>query len=195
MAESTEEPKAKLTKTGQKPRVLSEHHLERLKEARAKARITQIKNTELRKLERENKKHDDTIAQEEKVKNIKTKNKKIKEVTVEHVELPTSFIPIDDDDDTPVESLGDSRSPLEEPVKKVTKKKPKKKPVIIVEESGTESSDEEQQVIYIKKKPKKKVTLPEVSKPIPIPVPVKQEPEPPLLRRVNPFFNTTYKRY
>ena len=78
--EETETPVAvKLTKKGQKPRVLTPEHLEKLKIARARAREVQIKNTELRKLDRENKAHEKTDEKVKREKAIKEKNKEIKD--------------------------------------------------------------------------------------------------------------------
>ena len=78
--EKPTEPEPKLTKTGQKPRTLTPEHIEKLNQvAREKARLTQIKNTELRKLERENKTHEEAVEKSRREKAIKQKNKEIKE--------------------------------------------------------------------------------------------------------------------
>ena len=205
--EINDEPiQPKLTKKGQKPRTLTPEHLEKLKIAREKARITQKKNAELRKLERENKLHDDAKEKAKREKAIKEKNKEIKNA-VNHKEpiLKENVEEVEDEDEYEVKSQ----------VKE--KKKPKKKPVIIVEASSDSDSDD-QQVIYIKNKSKQKerqtaphqppeytqpphtsqvatlssqsATLGSQSATLPIPVPMQSRQYP-----INPFFNTHYKRY
>ena len=177
-----EEPK---TKKGQKPRTLTPEHLEKLKVAREKARITQKKNTELRKLDRENVLHEKTKEKAERERGIKAKNKEIKVEEKEKEE-------------------GEEEEEEVTEVKK-TKKKSKKKPVIIVQASS-ESESDDQQVIYIKNKSKKKERKPEsnqqslnhqltsASEPeyqpqhaLPVQTP-RQYP-------INPFFNTHYKHF
>jgi len=182
----------KLTKKGQKPRTLTPEHLEKLKVAREKARITQKKNTELRKLDRENKLHEDTKEKVKREKAIKEKNIEIKNA-VNHKEpiLKKNVEEVEDEEEEEVKLH----------VKQ--KKKPKKKPVIIVEASSDSDSDD-QQVIYIKNKSKQKERQtaphqpPEYKQPphtsqaatLPIPVPMQSRQYP-----INPFFNTHYKRY
>lgn len=197
-SEDSEAPVAtKLTKKGQKPRTLTPEHLEKLKIARAKAREVQIKNTELRKLERENKAHEKADDKVKREKAIKEKNKEIKDalgvVKVEKnkkvsiKEPEPESIPLPEPEEESEEDI------TPEPVKVVKKKKPKKKPVVIVEASSDSESDDNQ-VIYIKRKKKKdKVERNEtlVEQPLPL------QPElPKRMYPINPFFNhQNYKKY
>tara|TARA_R110000868_G_scaffold172130_1_gene407955 strand:+ start:9592 stop:10203 length:612 start_codon:yes stop_codon:yes gene_type:complete len=187
--ESPVAPVVRLTKTGQKPRIMSPEHLEKLKLARMKAREVQIKNTALRKLDRQNKAHDKA----EKEKDIVAKNKQINEP---EPEIVPDVVPDVEPDVVPEQVKVPDIVP--EPVK-VTKKKPKKKPVIIVQQSdsdsNSDSSDDNSRVIYIRRK--KKVIVP--------PVPVKQDsiethppPQPVYQRQFpsNPFYTIgNFKRY
>jgi len=190
--EETEAPVAvKLTKKGQKPRVLTPEQLEKLKIARARAREVQIKNTELRKLERENQ-ADDKAKRE---KAIKEKNKEIKDalgvVKVEKNKKVTLKVSEPHATSPPEEDIISEEEEEPEPVKPIKKKKPKKKPVVIVEASSSSESDDSQ-VIYIKRKKKKD----KVSEPPQQPMQMYTEPEiPKRMYNVNPFFNHNYKKY
>ena len=163
-------------------RVLSAEHLEKLKDARAKAREVQIKNTDLRILERENKAHEKAVAKKEREMTAIAKNKEIKDsLNVVKVE-PKKKVEIKDEEE--------EEEP--EPVKVVKKKKPKK-PVVIVEASSSDSDDN--QVIYIKKKTKKPI----IERSEPVPEPVAEAPvAPPIYQRqypTNPFFSNNFKKY
>lgn len=74
VSEEEEEVPVKLTKKGQKPRQFTEEHLEKLKLAREKARETQIRNKEIRQMEKENKAEEERRRKEA----IIAKNKEIK---------------------------------------------------------------------------------------------------------------------
>ena len=112
---NTEAVVPKLTKTGQKPRTLTPEHLEKLKIAREKARITQIKNTELRKLERENKLHE----KEQREKEIVQENKKNKEVRLSAI-APE---PLEEDGIEEKNDLSDEEEEEQIVIKKTHKKK------------------------------------------------------------------------
>tara|TARA_R110000751_G_scaffold174922_2_gene281190 strand:+ start:390 stop:1040 length:651 start_codon:yes stop_codon:yes gene_type:complete len=203
--EIIEETPIKLTKKGQKPRTLTPEQLDRLKLAREKAREAQIKNTALRKLERENKAHDNTTEKVKREKAIKEKNKEIKDaLNVVKIEKRGNR-PVSDTDKGNEEDVSDNNASVvgedyeEEvkPVNVVKKKKPKKKPVIIVEASSDSDSDDNQ-VIYIKKK-KKKEKVERIVEPPPPPPPA---PEPEIIQQpirrypINPFFNhNNFKKY
>ena len=196
-SDDSEAPVAtKLTKKGQKPRTLTPEHLEKLKIARAKAREVQIKNTELRKLERENKAHEKADDKVKREKAIKEKNKEIKDalgvVKVEKNKKVSIKEPEPQAESIPLPEPEEESEEDPEPVKVVKKKKPKKKPVVIVEASSDSESDDGQ-VIYIKRKKKKdKVERNETL----VEPPQMTQPElPKRMYNVNPFFNHNYKKY
>lgn len=198
---STETPIVKLTKKGQKPRQFTEEHLEKLKIAREKARVTQLKNKELRLMEKENKADEERKRKE----GIIAKNKEIKTALKKVPNKPSSKPSVlekvktkDDDDDNDENVVEDED--LEQNIKVIkkekTKKKPKK-PIVIVEQSESSESDDEQQVVYVKKKSNryKKVNVQSLQPPI-APEPILQpETVRETYRPTNPFHNIYYKKF
>ena len=192
---SAEIPIVKLTKKGQKPRQFTEQHLEKLKIAREKARVTQLKNKELRLMEKENKADEERKRKEAiiaKNKEIKTSLKKIPN---KPSSKPSVLEKVKDDDDNDENVVEDDH--LEQNIKVIkkekTKKKPKK-PIVIVEQSESSESDDEQQVVYVKKKSNryKKVNLPPPIAPEPI---LQPETVRETYRPTNPFHNIYYKKF
>ena len=208
----TEIPIVKLTKKGQKPRQFTEEHLEKLKIAREKARVTQLNNKELRLMEKENKADEERKRKE----GIIAKNKEIKTSLKKVPNKPSSKPSVLEkvktkDDDERLERTANANNAsvvgedyveddyLEQNIKVIkkekTKKKPKK-PIVIVEQSESSESDEEQQVVYVKKKSNryKKVNL---QPPMPIaPEPILQpETVRETYRPTNPFHNIYYKKF
>ena len=192
---SAEIPIVKLTKKGQKPRQFTEEHKEKLKIAREKARVTQLKNKELRLMEKENKADEERKRKEAiiaKNKEIKTSLKKIPN---KPSSKPSVLEKVKDDDDNDENVVEDDH--LEQNIKVIkkekTKKKPKK-PIVIVEQSESSESDDEQQVVYVKKKSNryKKVNLPPPIAPEPI---LQPETVRETYRPTNPFHNIYYKKF
>ena len=192
---SAEIPIVKLTKKGQKPRQFTEEHKEKLKIAREKARVTQLKNKELRLMEKENKADEERKRKEAiiaKNKEIKTSLKKIPN---KPSSKPSVLEKVKDDDDNDENVVEDED--LEQNIKVIkkekTKKKPKK-PIVIVEQSESSESDDEQQVVYVKKKSNryKKVNLPPPIAPEPI---LQPEIVRETYRPTNPFHNIYYKKF
>ena len=152
--------------------------LEKLAEARAKAKITQDRNREIRRMEKE-------VIKKEKQKEKEEKKKKQVKPKAEA-----------DDEEEEEE---------EEPKKKIVIKKKKKvknkKPIVIVQDdsdSSSSSEDENDNIIYIKRKSKKKEKKVVLETPVE-PEPKKLDPpayEPPLVRRqipTNPFYNHNFR--
>ena len=196
---SAEIPIVKLTKKGQKPRQFTEEHKEKLKIAREKARVTQLKNKELRLMEKENKADEERKRKEAiiaKNKEIKTSLKKIPNKPSSKPSVLEKVKTKDDDDDDNDENVVEDED-LEQNIKVIkkekTKKKPKK-PIVIVEQSESSESDDEQQVVYVKKKSNryKKVNLPPPIAPEPI---LQPETVRETYRPTNPFHNIYYKKF
>lgn len=199
-------PPVKLTKKGQKPRQFTENHLEKLKLAREKARETQIRNKEIRQMEKENKAEEERKRKEAIIAKNKEIKSSLKKVPNKPTDKPSALtresVPHTpkDDDDNDASVVGEDYE--EENIRIIKKEKPKKKnkkkPIVIVQQSDSSSSsddDEQQQVVYVKKKSNryKKVIL---HQPPPQPV---YEPEPEPIRQPykpnNPFFNLNYRKF
>lgn len=198
-------PPVKLTKKGQKPRQFTENHLEKLKLAREKARETQIRNKEIRQMEKENKAEEERKRKEAIIAKNKEIKSSLKKVPNKPTDKPSALTresvphtPKDDDNDASVVGEDYEEENIRIIKKEKPKKKNKKKPIVIVQQSDSSSSsddDEQQQVVYVKKKSNryKKVIL---HQPPPQPV---YEPEPEPIRQPykpnNPFFNLNYRKF
>lgn len=178
--EDIPEQPATEAKVAKPKKTLTQEQLEKLKIARAKARESQIKNTEKRQAARKLAKENKEMEEREKLQTLKNKNEELKQkVPVAKVEPPSPAQPEDSD--------------LSEPAPKVIpgRKKPAKKPVVIVEDSESESDDSN--VIYIKKgRRSSKPSQPQQFEPAPTaPAPVK----PQQYQFFNPFFQARFANY
>lgn len=190
-----EEVPVKLTKKGQKPRQFTEEHLEKLKLAREKARATQIKNKEIRQMEKENQAEEERRRKEAIIAKNKEIKSSLKKVPNKPTDKPSALAKVE-----PQEELEEDEPQEEEQnIKIIKKEKPKKKskkPIVIVEQSESSESEDEQQVVYVKKKSSryKKVQLPPPPPPEPVYEPEPEQPRIPY-RPNNPFFNLNYRKF
>ena len=179
----------KLTKKGQKPRKFSEEHLEKLKLARLKARETQMRNKEIRQMEKENKAEEERRRKEAIIAKNKEIKNSLKKMPNEPVTQPSTLEVFNTQEKVVEEEVAEEEEQAYVIEKKAKKKKPKK-PIVIVEQSSSDSEDD-QQVVYVKKKSKKKDIE---AAPIVQPQ-VEQQPDNRRYIVHNPFHNLHYKKY
>lgn len=178
MAPKKETPDAPKTK-----RVMTEHQLEKLAEARVKARA-------VRQAMKDGREDTQLKVLQAKMDALKSKkNPPVKEEPTPEEPEPTS-VPVPDEEIDPEKDDKTAKvEPVVEPIthsEPPTKKKSKKKPIVIVQHSESSDSDSDSNVIYIKKSSRKKKETAPVppQEPPRHPSPVKKRYTP----VVNPFF-------
>ena len=177
MAPKKETPDAPKTK-----RVMTPQQLEKLAEARVKARA-------VRQAMKDGREDTQLKVLQAKMDALKSKkNPPVKEEPTPEKPEPTS-VPVPDEEIDPEKDDKTAKvEPVVEPIthsEPPTKKKSKKKPIVIVQHSESSDSDSDSNVIYIKKSSrKKKETAPVAQQPPRHPSPVKKRYTP----VVNPFF-------